>query len=381
MRVYNKAINPNLPWLQGRHKQLFFSDWIVKSHMEHLQHEEAQALAQTLSHQLINFAASLKGRLSTAEEDALAKLFQMQISLQSLLEEAKPLADNAVVVTAAPDSIRETDSIAYAQVMQYARDLVKAMRQKKEHQRRLELTSQQLIRAEKLATVGQVAATVAHELNNILTPLLMYAKLIYNETNKDSDVAGYATQITEIANRASNMLRQLVDASRNDSASTIPVDLARVIKNALALLAPRVQNQHIELKQQYPHNLLWVKGNPSQLEQVFINIALNAFDAMPKGGKFTISIQLGHATDQPDEADFVTIQLRDTGEGIAPEHLGNIFEPFFTTKARGAGAGLGLFVSYVIIDQHHGTIEVDSELGVGTTFIIKLPTLNSKDEN
>ena len=134
-----------------------------------------------------------------------------------------------------PSQVKEVDSIAYAQALEYARDLVKAMRQKKEHQRRFELTSQQLIRAEKLATIGQVAATVAHELNNILTPLLMYAKLIYKETTGDekSDVAEFASQITKIANRASDMLRQLVDASWSESAITIPVDLIKVINNAL----------------------------------------------------------------------------------------------------------------------------------------------------
>jgi signal transduction histidine kinase len=122
-------------------------------------------------------------------------------------------------------------------------------------------------------------------------------------------------------------------------------------------------------------------GNPSQLEQVFINIALNAFDAMPEGGSFIISIN--PQEDQADilnETNFVSVHLSDTGQGIAPDHLMNIFEPFFTTKARGAGTGLGLFVSYLIINQHHGAIEVESKLGEGTTFIVKLPIAN-KDEH
>jgi signal transduction histidine kinase len=350
--------------------------------IEEAQYKEVQALTQTLNHHLISLAASLKGRLSPTEEDTLANLFQVQINLQDLINEAFPKVINMSASSALAQD-RKINNIAYAQALEYARDLVKAMRQKKEHQRRFELTSQQLIRAEKLATVGQVAATVAHELNNILTPLLMYAKLIYRETAGDekSEVAEFASQITNIANRASDMLRQLVDASRSESAITIPVDLTKVINNALTLLAPRISSQNINIEQRYPEDLPLVMGNPSQLEQVFINIALNAFDAMPDGGDFTITInsQNGQAN-LPGSTNFISICLSDTGEGIPAENIASLFEPFFTTKARGAGAGLGLFVSYLIINQHNGAIEVESELGVGTTFIVKLPPV-SKDEN
>lgn len=344
---------------------------------------EAQALSQTLHQQLLTLSTALKGRLSPQEEQTLTNLLQIQLSLQTALTEAPPPVGELFPPVGASPSISEADNTVYAQAMQYARDLVKAIRQKKEHQRRLELTSQQLIRAEKLATVGRVAATVAHELNNIVTPLLMYAKLIQNEAEGDdkADIAEYAGQITTIATRASDMLRQLVDASRHESANPIPVDLSRVIDNALNLLSPRLNKQKIRIEERYPHSFPLVLGNPSQLEQVFINIALNAFDAMPDGGSFIISIN--PQEDQADtlnETNFVSVHLSDTGQGIAPDHLMNIFEPFFTTKARGAGTGLGLFVSYLIINQHHGAIEVESKLGEGTTFIVKLPIAN-KDEH
>ncbi len=362
---------------------IFKNDKFLLKSVEQMQFNEIHSLTQTLNHDLITLAASLKGRLSPSEEDTLANLFQVQMNLQALINEVTPKGNNLLATLPSSNSSQEVDSIAYAQAMQYARDLVKAMRQKKEHQRRLELTSQQLIRAEKLATIGQVAATVAHELNNILTPLLMYAKLIYRETAGDgsSEVAEFASQITNIANRASDMLRQLVDASRNESARTIPVDVVKVITNALALLTPRISNQNITVEQRYPDHLPMIMGNPSQLEQVFINIALNAFDAMPNGGDFTITVRPsnGQANSQTP-SQFISVRLSDTGEGIATEHLGSVFEPFFTTKARGAGAGLGLFVSYLIINQHNGAIEVESERGVGTTFIVKLPTIG-KDEN
>lgn len=342
--------------------------------VEEMRHNEIHILTQTLNHDLITLATSLKGRLSPGEEDTLANLFQTQMNLQALLNQASPPGINVSTPS------KEVDNIVYAQAMQYARDLVKAMRQKKEHQRRLELTSQQLIRAEKLATIGQVAATVAHELNNIFTPLLMYAKLIHQEAanNGNSEIAEFASQITNIANRASDMLRQLVDASRNDSATTILVDVVKVINNALALLSPRIHKQNINIVPQYAENLPLVRGNPNQLEQVFINIALNAFDVMPQGGDFMITVKPASG-DPQTHSQFISVLLHDTGEGIAPEHIGSIFDPFFTTKAHGAGTGLGLFVSYLIINQHKGVIEVESERGVGTTFIVKLPPA-SKDE-
>jgi signal transduction histidine kinase len=211
----------------------------------------------------------------------------------------------------------------------------------------------------------------------------MYAKLIYKETAGDesSEVAEFASEITNIANRASDMLRQLVDASRNESAKTIPVDVVQVINNALALLTPRMNSQSINFQQRYPDHLPPIMGNPSQLEQVFINIALNAFDAMPDGGDFTITVKPENGQSNPQAGtQFISVRLSDTGDGIAKEHLSSIFDPFFTTKARGAGAGLGLFVSYLIINQHNGAIEVESERGEGTTFIVKLP-IAGKDES
>ena len=353
--------------------------------------EEIQALVQTLNHNLITLATSLKGDLSSASEEALANLFQVQINLQNLLDAKR--SDIAQESTAAVSPLlgepaedvveREVDSIAYAQAMQYARDLVKAIRQKKEQQRRLELTSQQLIRAEKLATVGQVAAAVAHELGNILTPLQMYAKLISREAGdqaENSEIVEFSNQITQIANRASDMLRQLVDAARSERAIMIPVDLRYVIRNTLALLAPQIKNRGVNVKEYYPKDVPLVMGRPDQLEQVFINMGLNAFDAMPDGGDFTIILDTGNGISQIEQADFITIRLTDTGIGIPPEDISLLFEPFYTTKERGAGSGLGLFVSYLIIDQHGGAIEIESELGQGTTFVIKLPTANKRGQ-
>jgi len=358
------------------------------------QYKETQALVQNLYHHLITLAASVKGKLAPAEEDMLANLFQVHMDLQMLMDEMSLKA--STTPAPAPDQ-DEAQKIAHAQAMQYARDLITAMRQKREQQRRLELTSQQLIRAEKLATVGHIAATVAHELGNIFTPLLMYAKLIQKEIVEENnpEVAEYAGHITEIANRASDMLRQLVDASRSEPARMVPLELPPVIENSLMLFSPRIKKQRVNVSQHYPDNLPQIIGRPDQMEQVFINLALNAFDAMPNGGDYSITLEIGagkingqgngHQDDgrrddrHPDDSDFVTVYVRDTGEGIPPENISLLFEPFFTTKAKGAGSGLGLFVTHLIINQHGGAIEVESELGKGTTFIIKLPAATQQE--
>ncbi|MBN1995470.1 MAG: hypothetical protein JW953_22475 [Anaerolineae bacterium] len=348
--------------------------------IEKTRYKDTQALVQNLYHHLLNLADSLKGRLSSAEEDTLANLFQVHMDLQMLLDELS-LRPSAVPKPALDGD--EVQRIAHAQAMQYARDLITAMRQKREQQRRLELTSQQLIRAEKLATVGHIAASVAHELGNIFTPLLMYAKLIHKETaaDKNSEVAEYATHITEIANRASDMLRQLVDASRSEPAKMVPLDLSKIIQNTFTLFAPRIKKQRINVEQRQPKNLPLVMGRPDQLEQVFINLMLNAFDAMPKGGDFIITLVSNHQeTDDQIGPEFVTVHVKDTGAGIPPENISLLFEPFFTTKAKGAGSGLGLFVTHLIINQHGGVIEVESELGAGTTFILKLPTAKKQEK-
>ncbi|MBN1218607.1 MAG: hypothetical protein JXM69_06755 [Anaerolineae bacterium] len=349
--------------------------------IEKAQFKETQDLVQNLYHHLITLANSLKGRLSSADEDTLANLFQVHMDLQMLLDEMSLRASMAPPPLANDD---EAKRIAHAQAMQYARDLITAMRQKREQQHRLELTSQQLIRAEKLATVGHIAASVAHELGNIFTPLLMYAKLIYKETANDenSEVAEFATQITEIANRASDMLRQLVDASRSEPAKMVPLDLPKVIQNTFTLFAPRIRKQSINVSLKSPSDLPQVLGRPDQLEQVFINLTLNAFDAMPNGGDFTITLKSSNSTlNTHSKNGFVTVYVTDTGGGIPLENIGLLFEPFFTTKAKGAGSGLGLFVTHLIINQHGGAIEVESEVGAGTTFIIKLPVVEQENTN
>jgi signal transduction histidine kinase len=154
------------------------------------------------------------------------------------------------------------------------------------------------------------------------------------------------------------------------------------INSALDLLAPQIKRQDIEVQVIRDDSLPLVMGRPDQLEQVFINMGFNALDAMLDGGVFTIELEKDdRVEDGAEKSSSIVIRLKDTGVGMPPEDIALLFEPFYTTKERGAGSGLGLFVSYLIIDQHGGTIEVESEQGRGTTFAIKLPIADAGEEN
>jgi len=351
---------------------------------------EIEACLSTLKQDLDRLHHADLSCFDAIEQAALANLNETWEHLHTLLlhneaelPQATMLAADSLGLSSA-DPAADSVSIAHAQAMQYARDLVKAIRQKRESQRRLDMTSEQLIRAEKLATIGQVAATVAHELGNILTPLQMYARLIYDETidrPQGAETAEFAQQITGIANRASDMLRQLVDAARVEPDMMLHLDLVQVMESVLALLAPQAEGQYIDIQRNYGQSIPAILGRVDQLEQVLLNIGLNAFDAMPDGGLFAVTIEYKADNKQTPEEGHIIIKLRDTGEGISQQNIDQLFEPFFTTKERGAGSGLGLFVSHLIIDQHGGAIEVDSVAGESTTFTIKLPVENKGEHD
>lgn len=240
-----------------------------------------------------------------------------------------------------------------------------------ERARELEMTTQQLVRAEKLALIGQLAAGIAHELGNVIAPLRVYARLLSDIQPGDKDYSIYCARVTEITQRAGEILGQFSDFARKDSGRRCPVDLREIVTRSLFLMEYALRRKSIAVHRQDAPALPRVQADPGQLEQVFINMILNAVDAMEAGGELYINTRAVLAPGGPPH--YVEISFRDTGCGIAPEHLGRLFEPFFTTKELGKGTGLGLFISYGIIERHGGTIDVQSQLGEGTTFRIRLP--------
>ncbi len=225
-------------------------------------------------------------------------------------------------------------------------------------------TQAQLVQAAKLAAIGEMAAQVAHEINNPLTSVLGFASILAEELPADSTLRQDAGLIVSEAARARDIVRDLLDFSRQRPFFPQPTCLNDVLRQVVALV--RLQGmQGVAIEERYADDLPAVEVDPARMKQVFLNIMNNAVQAMAGGGLLAVRSQAA--------ADEVTVAIADNGPGIPSENLGRIFEPFFTTKAETIGTGLGLSVSLGIIRQHGGGIEVESEPGQGCTFTIRIP--------
>jgi two-component system, cell cycle sensor histidine kinase and response regulator CckA len=237
----------------------------------------------------------------------------------------------------------------------------------------------QLRQAQKMEAVGQLAGGVAHDFNNLLQVVRGYAELATHRVTDAGRMRDYLTQILRATEGGSHLVRQMLTFSRRDVLRPRALDVNELVDDALKMLR-RVIPEHIELRFKPAAPLPTVHADRGMIEQALINLCVNARDAMPDGGLLTLRTSLENLGDEHRTRDgllkpgrYVVIEVADTGTGIAPEHLGRIFEPFFTTKEAGRGTGLGLSMAYGSIQQHGGTIAVQSELGQGTTFRMHLP--------
>lgn len=223
---------------------------------------------------------------------------------------------------------------------------------------------QQLLTSEKLASVGLLSAGVAHEINTPLTGISSYVQLLQKKLSDDSH-SQILNKIENQTERVGKIVKNLLNFARNPSESSFyQVDLKENIEEILSLMDYKLKNMNINSELDLPSvPPIWAQGE--RLQQVFINIILNAIDAMPNGG--TLKIQLSHNSNQ------AVVKIKDTGTGIKKQHLPNIFDPFFTTKGIGKGTGLGLSISYAIIKEHEGHLSVESEQGEGSLFTIFIP--------
>ncbi|MGA9259066.1 MAG: ATP-binding protein [Candidatus Sulfotelmatobacter sp.] len=232
-----------------------------------------------------------------------------------------------------------------------------------------------MLHVEKMASLGKMAAVVAHEVNNPLSGILTYAKLLRKWV--ESGQAGHdkreeAMQCLELiateSRRCGDLIKNLLSLSRTAPMNVQSTDLHAVVDRCLMLVRHQLDLGGIELQLNIAKDLPRVPCDPAQIEQVLIALIMNAIDAMPRGGNLWLDARLS------DDESEIEIQVRDDGAGIAPDILPHIFEPFLTTKESGHGVGLGLAISRGIVERHNGRIEVKSELGRGTTFNISLPT-------
>jgi signal transduction histidine kinase len=237
-----------------------------------------------------------------------------------------------------------------------------------------------LIKSEKFASMGQLAASVAHEVNNPLAGILTYIKLLLRKSENISDFMGniytyrkYLRTMEKETERCGTIVKNLLDFSRSSSADFKEVDINQVIEETLTFIEYQLITSNIELRKRLMP-IPPVVADFSQLNQVFLNIILNAIEAMNDGHKL-ITVTTGFNRQKKE----VRIRVIDTGEGVSPENLYRIYDPFFTTKEK--GTGMGLSVVYQIIDKHQGEIHIDSKLGKGTTVTIELPVaLNWRGE-
>ena len=233
---------------------------------------------------------------------------------------------------------------------------------------RVEL-EEQLVQADKLSSIGLLAAGVAHEVNTPLAVISSYAQMLAKRVADDPSQAKILDKITSQTFRASEIVNSLLNVSRTSPREFAEIDLNRTVQETLALIEPQLRKAQIEVETHLEPQAAAVIGNSGRLQQVLLNLFLNARDAMPQGGRLVITNELREDADDPVAA----ITVRDTGAGIDPAHLKHVFDPFFTTKGNHRGTGLGLAVSYGIVREHSGTMGVESEPGQGTSFVIELP--------
>ncbi len=269
---------------------------------------------------------------------------------------ARPAADLPVAHVAAPLPPKQTASATVAQL-----------------QSEVELLRGQLELSRRMAVIGELTSTTTHEFNNLLMTILNYAKLGQRHTDDASRDKAF-TRILDAANRATKITGSILSLARNRNGQMEPVDLKSIVQDTLLLLEREFRKYRIHLEISLDDALPQVHGSASDLQRVLINLLVNARQATPEGGSVRVGLQL-----DPKSQD-VILSVRDTGSGIAPETLPRIFEPFFSTKSGPdssgkGGTGVGLSACKEVIDAHGGRIRVESSVGKGTAFMIRLPSI------
>lgn len=248
-----------------------------------------------------------------------------------------------------------------------------ALSLKKRDDQLRDYATKKIMESERLALVGQLSANVAHELNNPLQGIVTYSHLLLEEIDCDDPNKDSIEKIVGQARRCRDIIRGLLDFSRQRTPDKSVCDVNSILGECVSLVENQALFHNIEIVKEIQEEMPMIVIDPSQIERVFMNIIINAAEAMDGVGKLTLSTRF-----EPSDQ-LVELKFSDTGQGISEENMDKIFDPFFTTKDVGHGTGLGLAISYGIVKGHQGTISVDSEVGKGTTFTVHLP-VNIKEE-
>jgi two-component system NtrC family sensor kinase len=285
---------------------------------------------------------------------------RISVPIQNLATASKDIAQGNLDATVEITSKDELGDLAKA-----FNTMASALKQRDKQLR--EFTQSKIMESERLALIGQLAANVAHELNNPLQGIVTYSNLILermsNENSSTSSIQKIATQ----ANRCKDIIRGLLDFSRQRKPDKTICNITSVLEECVAFLENQALFHNIQITKQFEQDLPMIVVDPSQMQQVFMNMIVNAAEAIEDSGNLTLGTRF-----LPGE-EHIEIEITDTGQGIPEENLKKLFDPFFTTKEVGHGTGLGLAISYGIIKEHKGKISVESKVDQGTTFLIHLP--------
>ncbi len=305
-------------------------------------------------------AKDIMKKLRSPEYGGVGKFIPTQLNVVNKFGEEIPIQLSAALIYDG-----EGKEIASVGIFTDLRDRIKM-------EKRLQETHLQLVSSEKMASLGKLAAGIAHEINNPLGGILIYASLMAEDLPEDDTKRGDLARIVQEASRCKDIVKSLLEFARQTEPKMEPTDINRAITDGLFFLENQALFHNIKIIKNLDPFLPFIRGNASQLKQVLINIIVNAAEAMHGNGTLTIT-----SYPSPNRKSIV-LEFTDTGEGISEENLSRIFDPFFTTKAVGKGTGLGLSTSYGIVESHGGRISVKSKVGEGTTFTIELPTYPEK---
>mgnify|MGYP006275710537 CR=1 FL=1 len=268
------------------------------------------------------------------------------------------------------DAMRERLRQALRELREFNEGLEQTV---EERSRELGAAQQRLIQSDRMASLGQLAASVAHEINNPVSGVLNYSMVVKRMLAKEEQIPENLPRIrhfldtmTQETERVGRIVKDLLAFSRRAKPSSDAFDLREVIDRVMGLLEHRLELGKVAAVVDVADDLPRISGDASQIEQVLLNLVMNAAEAQPAAGTITVSAH-------PEGDDFIVLAVTDEGTGIEPAHVERVFDPFFTTKDEGRGVGLGLSVVYGIVEAHGGTIEVETEIGRGTTFRVHLP--------
>ncbi len=366
--VYRRVVVEGRPWVAGT---FAVNEWYIASYQP-VRDIGGQAVGMLgvglleapyldLRHRstLLFLGITLGGAVLTIGLSYLISRW-LAVPLRDMVAASRRLAHGDLNTTVAVPAVTE-----FAELAESFNAMGAALKQRDE--RLHEFARRKIMESERLALIGQLAADVAHELNNPLQGIVTYSHLLKERGANGDGGRAWIEKIVTQADRSTKIIRGLLDFARPQTPHKRPVKVNALLEQSIGLVEGQALFQNIKVERTFAADLPDVVIDPSLMQQVFLNLIINAAEAMPQGGRLAL------ATRFDARAHLVEVEFADTGNGIRPADLDRVFEPFFTTKALGHGTGLGLAISFGIVREHAGAIAVESELGEGTTFTVSLP--------